>query len=53
MAAKARGDEEEIARQKLRVKNVRTELDNFCEETGRARRSAREQTPIKAEWPEE
>ena len=53
MTAKARGDEEEITRQKLRVKNARTELNDFCEETGRARRSAREQTPIKAEWPEE
>lgn len=53
MTAKARGDEEEIARQKLRVKNARTELNDFCEDTGRARRSAREQTPIKAEWPEE
>lgn len=53
MTAKARGDEEEITRQKMRVKNARTELNDFCEETGRARRSAREQTPIKAEWPEE
>ena len=53
MTAKARGDEEEITRQKLRVKNARTELNDFCEETGRARRSAREQTPIKAEWPDE
>ena len=53
MTAKARGDEEEIARQKLRVKNARTELNDFCEDTGRARRSAREQTPIKAEWPDE
>lgn len=53
MTAKARGDEEEITRQKLRVKNARTELDGFCEETGRARRSARERTPIKATWPDE
>lgn len=53
MTAKARGDEEEIARQKLRVKNARTELNDFCEETGRARRSARERTPIKATWPDE
>jgi hypothetical protein len=53
MTAKARGDDELIQAEKLRVKNARTELDNFCEETGRARRSAREQTPIKAEWPEE
>ena len=53
MTAKARGDEEEIARQKLRVKNARTELNDFCEETGRARRSNRERTPIKATWPDE
>ena len=52
MTAKARGDEEEITRQKIRVKNSRTELNNFCEETGRARRSARERTPIKATWPD-
>ena len=45
--------EEEIKAQRLRVKNARTELNDFCEETGRARRSAREQTPIKAEWPDE
>ena len=53
MTAKARGDEEEITRQKLRVKNARTELNDFCEDTGRARRSARERTPIKATWPDE
>ena len=51
---KAQGaSEDEIKAQRLRVKNARTELDDFCEETGRARRTAREQTPIKAEWPEE
>ena len=50
---KAQGaSDEEIKAQRLRVKNARTELNDFCEETGRARRSAREQTPIKAEWPE-
>ena len=53
MTAKARGDEEEITRQKLRVKNARTELNDFCEETGRARRSGREATPIRATWPDE
>ena len=53
MTAKARGDEEEITRQKIRVKNARTELNDFCEETGRARRSNRERTPIKATWPDE
>ena len=53
MVAKERGDEEQIAKEKIRVKNARTELNDFCEETGRARRSAREKTPIKAEWPDE
>ena len=51
---KAQGaSEEEIKAQRIRVKNARTNLDNFCEETGRARRSGREQTPIQATWPEE
>lgn len=53
MVLKAQGaSEEEIRAQKLRVKNARTELDDFCDETGRARRTNREATPIKAEWPE-
>ena len=46
MIAKARGDQEEITKQKIRVKNARTELNDFCEETGRERRSNRERTPI-------
>lgn len=51
---KAQGaDEAAIKTQKIRVKNARTELDTFCEETGRARRVNREQTPIKASWPDE
>lgn len=50
---KAQGaDDELIKAQRLRVNNARTELDTFCEETGRARRKIRERTPIKAEWPE-
>jgi hypothetical protein len=53
MVAKARGDEEQIKMERMQVKNARTELNDFCEETGRTRRSAREQTPIKAEWPDE
>lgn len=44
---------EEIKAQRLRVKNARTELNDFCEETGRARRTNRERTPIKATWPDE
>lgn len=50
---KAQGaTEDEIKAQRLRVKNARTNLDDFCEETGRARRTGREQTPIKATWPD-
>ena len=52
MMAQARNDPDEIAKQKIRVKNARTELNNFCDETGRARRSGRERTPINASWPE-
>ena len=43
---------DEIKAQRTRVKNAREELDQFCEETGRARRTSREQTPIQASWPE-
>lgn len=53
MVAKERGDEEEIKKAKLKVKNARTDLNDFCNETGRARRSAREKTPVKATWPDE
>ena len=38
--------------QRQRIRNARNELDDFCEETGRARRPAREKAPIKADWPE-
>ena len=51
--AKARGDEELIRKEKIRVQNARTNLNEFCEETGRARRSGREATPIQATWPDE
>ena len=51
---KAQGaSEEAIKAQRLRVKNARTNLDDFCTETGRARRSGRERTPIKATWPDQ
>ena len=52
MAAKARGDEEQAAKEKARVNTARTNLNDFCKETGRARRTGREQTPITADWPE-
>ena len=45
--------EEEIQAQRLRVKNARTELNEFCDETGRERRTNREKTPIQATWPDE
>ena len=51
---KAQGaSDEQIKAQRQRVRKAREELDDFCEETGRARRTNREQAPIKATWPEE
>ena len=51
---KAQGaSEEEIRAARAKVTNARTNLNEFCEETGRARRSGREATPIKATWPDE
>lgn len=50
---KAQGaSDEEIRAQRLRVKNASTNLNDFCEKTGRARRTNRERTPIKADFPE-
>lgn len=43
---------DEIKAQRLKVENARDNLDAFCEQTGRARRSGRESTPIKATWPD-
>ena len=51
---KAQGaSDEEIRAQRARVANARTALDDFCTETGRARRSGRERTPIRATWPDQ
>ena len=50
--AKAREDEEEIQKQKARVREARTKLNEFCDETGRSRRTNRERTPIKASFPD-
>lgn len=50
--AKARNDPDEIKAQRARVSNARTELNEFCDETGRARRTGRERTPIQATWPD-
>lgn len=50
---KAQGaSEDEIKAQRQKVKTARNNLDDFCDETGRARRSSRESTPIKASFPE-
>ena len=43
---KAQGaSDEEIKAQRLKVKNARDNLNDFCDETGRAKRSSRIQTP--------
>lgn len=49
--AKAREDETEIKSAKLKVANARTNLNEFCEETGRPRIGSRERTPIQATFP--
>ena len=50
---KAQGaTEDEINAQKLRVKNASKNLDDFCDETGRARQRGREYTPINAKFPD-
>ena len=46
-------DKEQIDAQKIRVRNAKADLDDFCDETGRSRRASRERTPIKATWPDE
>lgn len=51
---KAQGaSQEEIRAQRQRVNKARDNLNQFCEETGRSRRSGRERTPIQAHWPDE
>lgn len=50
---KAQGaDKEEIRKQQERVKAARDNLNDFSERTGRARRTGREGTPVKASWPD-
>lgn len=51
--AKAREDEEEIKKAREKVRNARTNLNEFCDETGRKRVGSRERTPIKATFPDE
>ena len=51
---KAQGaSQEEIRAQREKVNRARDNLDSFCEETGRSRRSGRERTQIQAHWPDE
>lgn len=51
---KAQGaTDDEINAQKMRVKNARTKLDDFCTETGRARQRSREYTPVNATFPDD
>ena len=44
---------EEIKAQRERVKKASQDIDDFCDETGRARRKNREGTPINAKFPPE
>lgn len=49
---KAQGaPEEQIKAQRAKVKKCRDNLNEFCDETGRARSSSRERTPINATFP--
>ena len=43
---------EEIEKQKARVDKSNKAINDFCSETGRARRRSRERTPIDATWPD-
>lgn len=43
---------EEIAKQTAKVDKSNKAINDFCDETGRARRRSRERTPIDATWPD-
>lgn len=43
---------EEIAKQRERVRSASADIDQFCDETGRARKRNREYAPVNAEFPE-
>ena len=43
---------QEIAAQKERVKKADSDIEQFCQDTGRARKKSREYTPVNAEFPE-
>ena len=50
---KAQGASEDLLKaQQAKVKKASHDIDDFCEETGRARRTNRERTPIKADFPD-
>ena len=49
---KAQGaPDDQIKAQKAKVKQASADIDQFCEDTGRARRRNREAAPVKANWP--
>ncbi len=49
---KAQGaDPEAIQAQRAKVSKASSDIDAFCDETGRARRRSREYTPVDATWP--
>lgn len=51
---KAQGaSDDQIRAQKVHVSRASSDIDTFCDETGRARRRNREFTPINATWPVE
>ena len=51
---KAQGaDEAEIRAQRQKVRAASDKLDDYCEQTGLARKRAREYTPVNATWPDE
>ena len=50
---KAQGaDPEAIKAQRQKVAKASSDIDDFCDETGRARRRNREYTPVNATWPD-
>ena len=50
---KAQGaSDAEIRAQEMKLRQASDRIDDYCDETGLARRRSREYTPINAEWPE-
>lgn len=43
---------QEIAAQKERVKKADSDIEQFCQDTGRTRKRSRESAPVRAEWPD-